>query len=399
VSNRPSLSFETVPTSRGEASPVNVTLNEILALVGRLDDAPGFDTPRERFRRFLFERVTHADIARSLIEQSQHSLGEQHRRALQDAIVMLGRFLGFETTFGTYQRVAGAVKYDGQWRSRHRLEIVLEIRADQSPRADLEELSRSVQALSAPTHIESEVRHLGLCVVTPLYGGRARLEDALLGEKPQPDLRITSVHSLLWLASSVSAGNLRHEDVLQLLTSGGSLDLVVDLMERVGTGGREETSTHAPAPTQVLFPSPALHTEAAYWLATIERDETTTPEQFVEAVIRRRQLLGVTDSGPSHMKARAGDWICFSLPGKGIVGHARVHSLTDGTALIRDAHRFSSVFTLKNVEIYETPVALGLATGQSRMGDRMTGEGGGPLLASVSYEEFAELTAGALEGG
>ena len=176
LSDRPSRTLDAVPPSRG-ASPVRVTLNELLALVGRLDDAPGFDTPRERFRRFLFERVTDAGVARSLIEQGQHSLGEQHRRALQDAIVMLGRFLGFETTFGTYQRVAGAVRYEGQWRSRHRLEIVIEVRGDQTPRTDVEELSRSLSALLAPSHMETDVRRLGLSVVTSLYGGGARLED------------------------------------------------------------------------------------------------------------------------------------------------------------------------------------------------------------------------------
>lgn len=32
---------------------MSVSLNEILDLVGQLDDTAGEDTPRERFRRFL----------------------------------------------------------------------------------------------------------------------------------------------------------------------------------------------------------------------------------------------------------------------------------------------------------------------------------------------------------
>ena len=36
---------------------MSITLNQILALVGKLDDSPGDDTPRERFRRFLKENV------------------------------------------------------------------------------------------------------------------------------------------------------------------------------------------------------------------------------------------------------------------------------------------------------------------------------------------------------
>jgi len=32
---------------------MNITLSEILDLVGKLDDSPGDDTGRERFRRYL----------------------------------------------------------------------------------------------------------------------------------------------------------------------------------------------------------------------------------------------------------------------------------------------------------------------------------------------------------
>ncbi len=36
---------------------IALPLSQILALVGKLDDAPGDETPRERFRRFLKENV------------------------------------------------------------------------------------------------------------------------------------------------------------------------------------------------------------------------------------------------------------------------------------------------------------------------------------------------------
>src|SRR5438876_6175697 len=130
---------------------MSITLNEILALVGRFDESSGFDAPRERFRRFLLEHVTDAGVARSLIDQSQRFIGEQAQRALQDTVVVLGRFLGFETVFGPNQRVAGIAKYDGQWRARRRLEIVLEICTDQTPRSDVAELSRSLSAVAAPS--------------------------------------------------------------------------------------------------------------------------------------------------------------------------------------------------------------------------------------------------------
>jgi hypothetical protein len=36
---------------------MSISLSQILALVGKLDDSPGEDTARERFRRFLKENV------------------------------------------------------------------------------------------------------------------------------------------------------------------------------------------------------------------------------------------------------------------------------------------------------------------------------------------------------
>ena len=102
------------PTASGadatrETASLGVTVSQLLLLVGHLDDTPGFDTPRERFRRFLIDRVTDSHLIRSFVEQCQRSIGEQHHRALQDGIALLGRFLGFETEFGTYQRVFNQV--------------------------------------------------------------------------------------------------------------------------------------------------------------------------------------------------------------------------------------------------------------------------------------------------
>ena len=76
---------------------MNVTVNQVLTIVGRLDDSPGFDSARERFRRFLNERVTDAQSARVVIQQCQQISGEQNHRALQDAVVLTGKFLGFDT--------------------------------------------------------------------------------------------------------------------------------------------------------------------------------------------------------------------------------------------------------------------------------------------------------------
>ena len=367
---------------------MQVTLNEILALAGRLDDAPGFDTPRERFRRLLVDRVTEPAYARSLIEQGQRSLGEQYHRALQDTLVIVGRFLGFETTFGSYLRTPGVTAFAGHWRSRRRLNIVLEVRTDQTPRKDLTELSQAVSAL-ALAHV-TDLRHLGLSIVTPLYGGRARLEDAMTRENPHPEIRLTSASSLLWLAEMVSSGRLNHEQIVRLLTSGASLDFVVDLMERFATSNAGEQAPEA-AP-EVVGAAPAERSAPSYWMATIDGDATTTPAQLVDFVIGKRQMLGIGQSGADPQRVRPWDWICFSVTDKGIVGHAQVESIVDGTGLIRDAHRFSQVCRLKHVEIYDAPIGLGAPLERQHQGDPSASVDNRSSLETVSREAFRHLT-------
>jgi hypothetical protein len=75
------------------------------------------------------------------------ALGEQAHRALQDVLVVLGRFLGFETAFGTYQRADGTARHHGLWRSRRRLTVVLDLFTDQTPRTDFDDLSKELAAL------------------------------------------------------------------------------------------------------------------------------------------------------------------------------------------------------------------------------------------------------------
>lgn len=218
---------------------MHVSLDDVLSLVGRLDDAPGFDTPRERFRRFLVERVTEIATLRSLLEQGQHAPGDQHTRALQDVLVMLGRVLGFETAFGSYERLAGVLKFDGLWRSRHGVEIALDSRLGDLPRSpsDLDGLIRTLAALP-PLRPDTQVRRVGLCIVTTAHGPRRRLDEALAADRRYSDVRVVSMRSLLWFGEAASAGRLGHEEIAQMFANAENVDVVVDLMARTSAGGR-----------------------------------------------------------------------------------------------------------------------------------------------------------------
>ena len=364
-----------------ETAPLGVTVSQLLLLVGHLDDTPGFDTPRERFRRFLIERVNDSRLVRSFVEQCQRSIGEQHHRALQDGIALLGRFLGFETEFGTYQRLAGAVKFDGQWLSRRRLHVVLEVRTDQTPRPDLDSLARSVSALTLATHLDPDVRRIGLCVVTPLYAGR-RLEDVPAADGYQ-DLRVISSRSLLWLADMVGSGRLKHDDVVRLLTPTPVLDPMVDMLNRLANGEVQ---------IPLSFPI-ASRSGSDYWVGFVLGDAMASPEQIVESVIAKRQVIGASFVSGLQGGVHSDDYVCFFLPGKGVVGHAQVAMLLEDRGdLIRESNRFSRLMRLKNLMLYDTPVPMDVVTElHLSAGIRDVGAAG-TVLAPLTKQEFLKCT-------
>ena len=75
---------------------MSLTLAQVLKLVGQLDDTPGSDTPRERFRAFLLQNVTSAGQLRDFVQECRVASDLQHSRALQDLTNHAGALLGFE---------------------------------------------------------------------------------------------------------------------------------------------------------------------------------------------------------------------------------------------------------------------------------------------------------------
>jgi hypothetical protein len=211
---------------------MQLTLHDALALAGRLDDTRGFDAPRERFRRFLLSSAIDATDARSFIDEIRESLTDQHHRALQDLIVSIGRFLGFECAFRASPHAAMSTKSDGWWKAPG-LDVDVYARTDQSTGRGFEEI---VQLLRERTGAHNaEPAHLALCVVSPLYATRAALDGSDAAESLHPDLRVMSIRSLLWMVEMVGVRRLKHQDVVRLFRSGISLDFGVDLMTQFAT--------------------------------------------------------------------------------------------------------------------------------------------------------------------
>ncbi len=361
---------------------MSISLAELLPLVGLLDDAPGFDTPRERFRRFLLERATSLQAIEPLVEECQRSVGEQHHRVLQDLIVVIGKTLGFSTTFGSYDGTRDDPDAHGQWRSAGLLDVVLQIESDHTT-ATFEPLVRAVA--SRRRAADSETPTIGLCVVGRQFAARGKISQVIA---QYPDLRIVTVRSLLSLAAHMAAERVSHAEVVELLRTSASLDFMIDLMVRPAAGG---TSIEAPADARPR-PDPG-DPRPAFWVAIVSGDATVTPERWLSSVIATRHVLAVCHGDEVRGRGSAGDWVCFFLASKGIVGHAQLASVVeDGGSVVRQSEKFGRVYRLAHVTMYERPVVQALRAGRPFAMPSGVAPFAGSCLTPIARQDFAALT-------
>jgi hypothetical protein len=362
-----------------------IPVEAILALAGRLEDAPGFDAPRQRFRRFLLDHITDLDALRTLITSCQHVPGEQHHRAMRDLMVVLGRFLGFDSAFGAYQPSPDGLRDDGRWRSPAHLQVVLDVRFDQAETGG-DTLWRAAAARAA---VPGADRHCVLVITMPLFAAsRGVVESAVASARLEIPIAIAAPGTLLALADKVAGGRVSHADVIRLLETRMPLDFVIDLLDR-----GEGQSPRAEAAPGGLMPPPAVEAPAC-WLATVAGDLDAAPEEFLRLVVGGRHIFGVPETGAPAPVARPGDAICFHIPGRGVVGHARVLALAHGHPAIRAAHRFRQLLQLEEPRLHlETPLPLDPDT-QLRlrtMSSRTSRQA--PTLMKITAESYATLTA------
>jgi hypothetical protein len=328
---------------------MDFTLDQLLTIIGRLDDSPGFDTPRDRFRRLLIDRMTGLESARLVIQECRERSGEQSHRALQDAVVLCGRFLGFETSYGRYQNDPGVTPLHGVWLSRRRLHVTLTLCTDQTTDIDLDAVSQ------AAAEGDRSYPRLGLLVVTPLYAAKDRLEHALAAGK-HPNVRLISLAALLRFCAMVVEGQLAHEDVLQVLNPAVTLDARLELLSRVGAAAANTVPEPAPETFPPAAAEPIRH-EVRYWVNVMRPEPLTPTERIVSSLIATRQILGINPAPGLDDRVRPGDAICVFVAGRGIVAHALIAGiLTDGSRMIRDSKRFTHVLRLTDVTVYDTPV-------------------------------------------
>jgi len=363
---------------------MSLSLAELLPLVGRLDDTPGFDSSRERFRRFLIERASHLPTIHALVEECQRSVGEQHHRVLQDLIVVLGRALGFNVTFGTYERTGDDLNTHGRWRSSGLLDVVLQIETDHTT-ATLEPLARAIAANRTVDDCEQST--IGLCVIARQSAARGRIA-ALVAHGEFPDIRVVSARSLLSLAAHVSADRVNHPEVVELLRTSPSLDFMIDLMTRPGGGDRSsEFGTEEGSPAPMPEPQPTC------WVAIISGDAMVSPERWLVSVIAERQVLAVCAGDQTRAYGSPGDWVCFFVANKGIVGHAQLaYVVEDGARVVRHGEKFGRVYQLAHLTLYEQPVVQALRAARPFAVPSAAAPFAGSSLTPIARQDFMALT-------
>ena len=371
---------------------MRVHLSDLLALAGRLTDQPGPDTARERFRRCLTTWPPEVSDLADLIDAAQRSQDDQSQRALMDLVVTLGRHLGFVVNYGLYDRRNGAVRFDGAWRSPGRVRIVLEVRTDRTRPFSPDDLARTTAALPDAASASASEQTLGLCIVVPLHG-RRRIGDAPREAVLQGLARVLPLQAVLMLARRIEAGTLDHAQAVELLIGVVDDARAAELLGQAPEPAGAEVPPR-PAPGAVAHLTLVPREEPPdYWVATMLAQEGTTPAQFIDVVVRGRQLLGVSAIGIFPATARPGDWVCFFLAGIGIVGHARLASeMGQSAAPLRDAGRYTAVFTLAELQFYDTPRPLDPTSPAQRLADRVPFDVSGPFLSQIPQAEFHAIT-------
>jgi len=336
---------------------MGITLTQILNLVGKLDDTPGDDTPRERFRRFLRDNVKEVGQIRDYIEECLRNSGDQYNRALQDLVNHLATFLGFKVVFGRYQGVPSQIGFDGLWESPLDFFIVAEVKTTEVYAIKTSILIGYVDALISEKKIPNWEHALGLYVVGRPDPELRQLENSIIAERRIHQLRIVSVESLLSLAELMNEYDINHADVLSILKpSGPTIDPVVDLMTRlVAQQLAEKKPIEQPVVTEV---SPV---EAQYWLTPVKGDEERTAEEEIKILVGEEKIYAFGERTPGRRCIKPGDRICFYAAGNGVVAHAKVASTPERKRhpKIRHPDKYPWVFHLKDVRLYlDNPVII-----------------------------------------
>jgi hypothetical protein len=344
-----------------------LSLEQILDLVGPLDDTLGENTPRERFRRYLANSVRTIGAVRDYLETCLRTSGIPYNRALQDLVNHTGRLIGFEVEFGRYQGVRGEIGHDGLWRAGD-LAMVVEVRTTDAYAFKTATLTGYIDQLISAQRIADWAHALGLYIVGRQDAGLMQLQHTIVAEHRTQQLRIATVESILSLAELVQDGHLSQaEAVLLLRPTGVLVDETVQLLARVAAKSsqapEEEPYGGGTPPTVSALQPPSVHEERLYLLTAVASDEVESAQEVITKLLEAGwYVFGERTAGRGRLKP--GDRLCFYETGVGVVAEAEVASEPERRTLryVRQAERFPWAFQVKNPRyFFDKPIVIDAA--------------------------------------
>ncbi len=358
------------------------TLDDIFGLVGTLDDTPGDDTPRQRFRRFLRESVGTTSAVRDYVETCVRNKGAQYDHALQDLVNHSASLIGFHVEFGRYRGVPNEIGHDGLWHWND-FTIVAEVKTTDAYSIKTSTLVGYVDRLISEGRITSWDRAMGLYVVARTDAELTQLANSIIAEKRTHQLRVATVDAVLSLAELEQDGQITPDEAVALLRPAGVFVAdTVRLLARIAakspnvagvatdvdgndsaTDQIETTTISVPVPTSEPRVSGSAPTDPLYIMTPV-RDE---PEQSAKETIQ--QLVGAGwyvfgESTPGRKRLRSGDRICFYESGVGVVAEAEVASQPEKKpppvkGLIKNTEKFPWSFKVRNARFFfNDPVVI-----------------------------------------
>jgi hypothetical protein len=163
---------------------------------------------------------------------------------------------------------------------------------------------------------------------------------------------------------------------------------MIDLMTRPDAAARSSES-----PVDERRRVAVDDTRPAFWVAIISGDAMVAPERWLASVIAERHLLAVSECDQGRGRGSPGDWVCFFLASKGIVGHAQLaYVVEDGASVVRQTEKFGRVYRLAHVTLYERPVVQALRAGRPFAIPSGPPSFAGSYLAPIARQDFMALT-------
>jgi hypothetical protein len=348
-------------------------LQEILDLVGTLDDAGGDESARERFRKYLLKSVTTIGSVRDCIGTCLRNSGPAYNRALQDLVNHAAILVGFGVEFGRYAGVQGQIGHDGLW-SFKEFHIVVEVKTTDAYAIKTATLAGYIDHLISDHKVSDWDHVLGLYVVGRADAALKQLENSIIAEKRTRQMRVATVENILALAELVQDGHISAEEALSLLRpTGVQVDEIVRLLARVASAATmpaESTESASTQHSETVISSAgeinqtkvpqSLLEQPLYFITPVADDEDRSAEDTIRCLLESGWYV-FGDKTPNRKRVKPGDRICFYQSGLGTVAEAEIATAPERKTIehVRHPEKYPWAFEVKCPRFFfDTPVVI-----------------------------------------